>query len=170
MPLFFILANSQTVSKQASSIKFQSNLQSGILIGESYTSPAFTISAINGIQCGSWFTGIGIGIDYYALRSVPLFFDVKKNLSKKANTSFLFADVGYNFYRPNYHQAYTTGGLYYEAGVGYKFSLKNKMGLGFSAGYSVKTIKGYGPIDYFETPTYEYKFRRVSIKLNWWLK
>ena len=73
-----------------------------------------------------------------------------------------------------------SGGLYYEAGLGYKFIWKNKITIGFSAGYSFKHQKEtYGttllieapifPQPYYYNPpvnSYDYKFRRISIKFN----
>jgi len=183
--LFSILANSQADPKKTPAIKFQSNLQPGILIGQSGSNPAFTISSINGIQSKSWFAGIGIGLDYYgAKRSVPLFIDVKKDLSEKVNTFFLFADAGYNFpwlmdnQKMKFVEKYNaSGGLYYETGIGYKFKIFTNTHIGFSAGYSFKQIKEEYTYPCIwcenEIPPDEisnYKYRRLAIKLNWWLR
>jgi len=71
------------------------------------------------------------------------------------------------------------GDLYYEAGLGYKFKLKNKIAVGFSAGYSFKQQKEivtqYIFIDFPPFPQNgskhqpdmcDYKFRRISLKFN----
>ena len=186
--LFPLLANGQHLAAKHSLVKFVSNLQAGILIGQKGSKPALNINVINGLKFNTWFAGIGVGIDYYgSKRSIPLFVDVKRNLKKGNKTPFVFADGGYNVsWLRDSEKSYIggrnykpTGGMYYEAGIGYKFILKNKLAFGFSAGYSFKEQKEtYGntliiesPVDgqpYYNPPvdSYHYKFRRVSIKFN----
>ena len=181
--LVFTSVRSQTIIKNKAVIKFQSSLQAGSLFGQSGTKPALTISTINGVKFNQWFAGVGIGIDYYGLkRSIPLFAAVQKNLSSKSNTFFLYGNAGHNFAWlkdaekmksvVNYNQ---TGGLFYDAGFGYKFKISRNNYFSISAGYSFKEVKekyAY-PCIFCEnyippTQTDNYKFRTVAIKFNWW--
>ncbi len=182
--LFSLSANSQDAAVKHSSVKFETNLQASVLIGQKGSKPALNVNAINGLKFDTWFTGIGVGIDYYGLkRSVPLFVDVKKDLSEKVNTFFLFGDLGYDFpwlmnnQKPPYANNYNAmGGLYYETGLGYKFRIFNASHISFSAGYSFKQLKEkYAqPCFWCENyippvERYNYMYRRLSIKFNWWL-
>ncbi len=186
--LSFLLATAQTKKKNNSGSKFTSIIQLGILEGDAGKTFG-QLQLVNGVQKDAWFYGLGVGIDYYGYkRSVPLFIDVKRDLRKGNKTPFVFADAGYNFswlragekniiWDMDYK---ASGGLYYEAGLGYKFILKNKITIGFSAGYSFKHQKEtYGttllieapifPQPYYYNPpvnSYDYKFRRISIKFN----
>ena len=188
LSLSFLLVNAQQINEKNSSAKFTSIIQLGILEGDAGKTFG-QIQLVNGIQQNAWFYGLGVGIDYYgSKRSVPLFVDVKRDLRKGNKTPFVFADAGYNFswlragekniiWDMDYK---ASGGLYYEAGLGYKFILKNKITIGFSAGYSFKHQKEtYGttllieapifPQPYYYNPpvnSYDYKFRRISIKFN----
>ena len=176
--LFLLSAKSQQqLTKTSPAIKFQSNLQSGILIGQKGSKPAFVINAVNGIQAATWFAGIGVGIDYYQKRTIPLFLKAEKNLSVKANTFFLYGAAGYNFHwlKDDEKVLYienANGGLFYEAGAGYKFTIFTKTHIGFSAGYSYKQVKVKYNFLVIPTPelTYNYEYRRIAIKFNWWLK
>lgn len=69
------------------------------------------------------------------------------------------------------------GGLFYEAGGGYKFTVFNKTHIGVTAGYSFKQVKEkYTPPCVWcewNTPAEQITtsdFRRITIKLNWWLQ
>ena len=144
--LFLLSAKSQQLTKASAPIRFQSKIQSGILIGQKDSDPAFVINAVNGVQYATWFAGIGVGIDYYEKRTIPLFINIEKNLSAKANAFFLYGTLGYDFawlkddekilYIEN-----ASGGLFYEVGAGYKFTIFTKTHIGFSAGYCYKQLK-----------------------------
>lgn len=177
----------QVKKKICPGLKFTSIIQAGILEGEANkTFGQFQL--VNGIQYNAWFYGLGIGIDYYGdKRTVPLFLDVKADLKKANKTPFVYADAGYNFswlrdgdkmdfWGTDYK---TRGGLFYETGLGYKFTLKNKMAFGLSAGYSFKQQKEmfrrnvfidfppYNQPGYVQPyDIYDYQFRRISVKLN----
>ena len=187
LSLSFLLVTAQTKKKNDLGRKFTSIIQLGILEGDAGKTFG-QLQLVNGIQQNAWFYGLGVGIDYYGYkRSIPLFVDLKRNLKKGNKTPFVFADAGYNFsWLRNNEKSYIwdtnykpTGVLYYEAGIGYKFILKNILAFGFSAGYSFKEQKEtYGSILIVEPPitgpanynppfhSYYYKFRRISIKFN----
>ena len=180
---FFIASYSQATSKTVTPIKFRSSLNAGLLCGQSGSKPAFTASTINGIEINKWFAGIGVGIDYYGeKRSVPLFAAVQKELSKKVNSFFLYGDAGHNFAWLKDNQKMTgvlnykkMGGLFYEAGAGYKFKIAATGQFGLSAGYSFKQMEeryNYPCYwcEYAVPPSeiYKYNYRRIVIKFNWW--
>lgn len=183
----FLLADGQTKKKAFSGAKFTSAIQAGILEGESDKSFG-QFQIVNGIQQNAWFYGLGLGIDYYgSKRSVPVFFDVKRDIIKGKRTPYVYADAGYNFswLRDKDKTAFwgndykEKGGLFYETGLGYKFILKNKIAVGLSAGYSFKQqkemftrfiINDFPPYNQpgvnLPPEVYDYKFRRISIKFN----
>jgi hypothetical protein len=182
--IFLLSAKSQHVTKTSPEIKFQSNLQSGLLVGQKDSKSALSVNVVNGIKSSTWFGGIGVGIDYYGLkRSIPLFLNIQKDISAKSNTWFWFADAGYNFpwlmnnEKMKFVEKYkAVGGLFYEAGAGYKFTIFNKTRIGLSAGYSYKQLKEKYTYPCvwceFNIPpdqTNNYEYRRIAIKFNWWL-
>src|ERR1700693_3532063 len=67
----------------------------GLLEGE--TGSAFQLQTINGVNYKSWFAGAGLGLDFYRLRTIPLFADFRKEFGKSSNKIFVYSDVGINF-------------------------------------------------------------------------
>ena len=65
---------------------FQSLLQGGLLDGAA--GPSWQLQTINGIYYKTWFAGIGVGLDYYTMRTIPLFLDLRKEYF--ANAGLLF--------------------------------------------------------------------------------
>ncbi|MBS1935121.1 MAG: hypothetical protein JST96_14055, partial [Bacteroidetes bacterium] len=113
---------------------------------EGQAGSAFQLQTINGIKYKSWFGGIGVGLDFYRIRSIPLFADVRKEFGKTADKLFVFADAGINFaWRTDKEtKQFNTNdklknGFYSEAGAGYKFRLSKTNNLLFSVAYSYKT-------------------------------
>src|SRR3954467_15161330 len=105
--------------------QFHSVNSVGLLEGE--TGSAFQIQSINGMKHGSWFTGIGVGLDFYRYRTIPLFIDFRKEFGHRANKFFAYADAGVNFawltdkekqiYQMDDH---FSAGFYTDLGLGYK--------------------------------------------------
>lgn len=132
---------------QKKKIKFHSINSFGLIAGESNFSTA--IQTVNGIRFSNWFAGAGIGIDHYAYKTLPLFFDVRKYFGVEKN-AFIYGDIGYGFPMKNkrgkesfrndvYH---FTGGIYTDFGLGYSIPLLKKTALAFSLGYSYKKLQG----------------------------
>jgi hypothetical protein len=157
-------------------IKFSSINTAGIAIGQS--GDAGSLQTVNGIQYQKWFAGIGAGIDYYKVRTIPLFVDLRSSIAK--SDFFAFADAGYNLpYRNKpddkvyyYNTYHFFGGFYSELGVGYKLKLAGKSYLLFTSGYSYKELNnkvgtvnpclvGPCPVDY---STYRYNYGRILLK------
>lgn len=163
-------------------VKFGTVNQVGLIAGS--RGEAFRVETINGIKKHNWFAGIGLGIDYYKDRTIPLFLDVRRDLLKSRNTPFIYIDGGVNFVWLNDEQkAQRTGGLNYsnppgicyDAGLGWKLSGKNARALVLSAGYSFKQVKETIKINWGaptpglqeqNTERYNHLYRRIVLKLG----
>jgi hypothetical protein len=154
--------------------RFAAITTAGLQVGASV--PAFQVQASAGLQQNGWFAGLGTGIDYYYLRSVPLFAEVRK-LFQKPMPFFLYAAAGINKpwikeETPQFN-AYTSGyksGGYFEAGCGWYVSVLQHHALLLSAGYSIKTIheNRIANWDPHSVTKNTYDLRRVSIKAGFW--
>jgi hypothetical protein len=176
------MMNAQQAAKKASGCgcSFSSINQVGLAEGSAGSS--FQLQSVNGLQYRTWFAGIGVGLDHYRYRSIPLFFDVRKELFKnKVNTPFLYGDIGTNIpWIPEGKEEEIWGnrnydnGLYYDAGVGYKLNLGKKRAMLFSGGYSVKKFgeKRYYDIACIMAPCpqpeerFNFTLKRVSLKVG----
>lgn len=184
--LFFLTAGGQQLKTEK--IKFIATLQGGILEGQADKTAA-QLQLLGGIKKNAWLISLGVGLDYYGTkRSLPLFIDFKNVIGKRKNAPFIYAAAGYNFSWLRSNEKIVNwwtepgkekGGLFYDAGIGYKFSLKNKMAFGLSAGYSYKEqteiVQPFSSCDFCVPPqelpkpeTYKYQFRRIGIKLHYW--
>lgn len=166
-------------AKPLKETKFISLNQAGLVSGSNGES--LTLQTINGVSKNGWSAGIGVGIDFYVDRSVPLFLDVRKDLLNKNTTPFFYADGGVNFPWLNFIQREqkntftTTTGKYYDLGGGWKFKLKNKKAILLSAGYTFKQSKGKGPMYNYNPVTntsseitqyQDFRYRRLVIKVG----
>jgi hypothetical protein len=132
--------------KNASSLyHFHSIENIGLLLGNKGS--AFQFQTINGVKYKSWFGGVGVGLDYYGYRTIPLFAEIRKEILKSANKLFLYADGGTNFYwqRSNDAKQFLINdkfknGFYGEVGAGYTLTIHRNNSLQFSIGYSYKKL------------------------------
>lgn len=164
---------------QNKKIKFTSVNQIGLISGSSGES--WILQTINGIKKEKWFAGAGAGLDFYNQRTVPLFLDLRKEVSNKMNTPFMYADAGINIAWLNFIEREekrfpkTSPGLFYDLGFGWKLSCKNKRAFLISAGYTFKQVKekvrspiwSPAPTPTLEGENYErynYLYRRIVIK------
>lgn len=160
---------------QKAKITFHPSVQAGLLEGE--RGGALQLQTVQSIGYKTWSFGLGAGLDYYHTRSIPLFADVRKALSKKEQRPFVYVDGGYHFpwLTTADKEALITeakGGLYYDAGIGYEFPVMKKNRFFFSAGFGYKAYKGIhryticpfmGPC-FVQTEVLDYQLRRLSIK------
>ncbi|HEY8690891.1 MAG TPA: hypothetical protein VIM07_16760 [Chitinophagaceae bacterium] len=131
---------------QTEKIKFYSINSGGIVDGESKVNSIF--QTVNGIEFLKWYSGIGVGVDNYNYKTLPLFFDARRSFGKK-NKGFLYADIGYDFPLKNvpgkeivyYNTYHFKGGLYTDIGIGYKIKFIKSSSLQFSLGYSYKELQ-----------------------------
>lgn len=163
-------------SAQQKKITYEGTVSAGLLEGEAGS--AFQLQTVNGVAYKTWSAGVGVGLDYYYSRSVPLFLALRKQFGAAQKAPFVYANGGYNFTWFNdeekgwsYQDA--KGGLYADFGVGYQIRVLKTSMLFFSAGYSQKsfsTVNVYPVIyDVYPAPpsqTYQLDFqlRRLSIK------
>lgn len=160
-----------TVNSKAKPV-FQSVNNVGMIEGEAGS--AFQIQTINGIKFNSVFVGLGVGLDYYVLRSIPLFVDVRKDILTTEKTPFIYGEAGLNL--PWAGNSYdwisdTDPGWFYDVGVGFRIPAKSSAFL-ISAGYS---FKSYSHEEKFSTwcifqpcpenvNQFDFKLRRLSVK------
>lgn len=160
---------------------WNTTLEAGAAGGEKEVKPLFTLSS--GWSVRNFHAGIGLGLDYYRFRSVPLFADTRFYLDKRKK-GLLYARAGYNFPFSNESEInnwgpMTTnefnGGFYMDAGVGHTIVTGKLNRLFISAGYSHKAISNRIGFTYpclippcpenFET--YKYSMGRIIAKLGW---
>lgn len=175
----YCVAAQNSTEQPKTPVQFQSILQTGVLSGE--TESAFVVQTINGIRWKPLSAGIGVGIDNYVFRTIPVFADIRADILKRKNTPFVFADAGpqfcwlqnnqeaSSFFNPEYK-----AGFYFNAGAGYKMNLFKKNALIFSAAFSLKKVnETQNPYCDFaacpeQKPTLnQYTFKRLSLMLGW---
>ena len=156
---------------------FQSLLQGGLLEGAA--GPSWSLQTINGVHYKSWFAGIGVGLDYYTMRTIPLFLDVRKEIFRKNRTPFLYADGGIQFdwlktkEKRGWGSSEYDRGFYYDVGAGYKLGFGKRDALLVSAGYTMKALREELVVNpqCNEPPCnpdyYNYTFKRLSFKVGW---
>ncbi len=141
-------ANCQSAqrTKPKNKIKFSTTNQVGLLNGGGGAS--YSLQTINGIALGKWGVGVGVGIDNYINRSIPVFLQITRDLTVTNNRPFIYGGAGLNYTwltdvdRQQKGLSYsTTPGLIADAGLGYKIKLNGGTALLFSAGYSYKQSK-----------------------------
>jgi len=173
---FYVRGFSQQAPKMAS-WRFHSINQLGLLEGE--VGSAFQIQTINGVQHGTWFGGIGVGLDYYRFRGIPLFLDLRKAFPFSGMRFFVYADGGIHFPWPTDNEKSSFGngflsGFYTDIGLGYEFIPRAKNSWILSLGYSYKKVAeehvdviclAGGPCN---TNRYrlDYDLNRLSIKIG----
>ena len=115
----------------------------GIINGSSETS--ISIQSVAGFSCNQSFAGIGLGVDHYMFRTIPLFAEIRQDFGKKSRKLFLYADGGYNFNwlteQSSFGDYDHKGGSYYESGFGFKSVFKNEGALLVSFGYNNKQVR-----------------------------
>jgi hypothetical protein len=182
--IFFLQLNMAAQSK--SKPKFSGITQAGFLAGGSTNS--LQLQTINGIGYRGFSLGIGAGIDYYYLKTIPLFADVRKDIFAKKKTPFVYFDMGTDLpwnkteTEDAWQKSQYKNGLFYDFGIGYKWLLKERLGLNFSLGYSQKKLREtretiywmwrdfppYGPSTESgkDTTDYKYSLQRISFKIG----
>lgn len=173
--LLFSSIISFSVQAQNEKIKYHSINLGGITAGESKANAVF--QTINGINFSQWFLGVGIGVDYYQYKTLPLFFDARKLFGVK-HKGFVYVDLGYDFPLKNkpgkeygYYDTYNfKGGIYTDFGLGLRIGFIKTSSLLFSLGHSYKQLQGkYGiaPLCMAcQGSLYDYKFGYGRIVLK----
>src|SRR5579862_3368717 len=94
--VFMLIGMIKMSSAQQKSLpaKWQFNSINSVGLLEGETGSAFQLQTINGAQYKSWFAGMGLGLDFYRIRSIPLFADIRKEFGKGNNKLLVYADIG----------------------------------------------------------------------------
>jgi len=170
--------------KKNATYKFHSINNISLVNGDNEVSAG--LQSINGFQKGNIFAGVGVGLDYYLYRTVPLFADFRYEFGKTKNKFFAYADGGVNFdwVEEDYNDGpifiwdgsrNTTefhNGAYTDLGLGYTVGSKKGGGLVLSLGHSYKSLKK--TVSYMDWRTqetisdiYHYNFNRIVLKVGW---
>ena len=138
--LFFITVSAQ----QKHTVTFNSYNSVGFVAGK--LPIAFAAQTENGIKIKNWFIGAGFGIDNYYKKTLPLFGAIKKEFPFKSSSLFLYGNAGRNLIaydkeiKNTFSNISNKGGLYIDAGVGYKIKVNKNSGIFFSMGNTLKKI------------------------------
>jgi hypothetical protein len=148
--------------------------------GESGIKPIFQLSS--GVKFNRYVAGAGVAYDLYGFNSVPVFADWRMNFGNR-KTLFLYANGGYNIpddRKQEDNDLFKTGdkwkgGLYMDAGIGYRIRIGGLHHISFSAGYSQKNMiwqKTYAYPCFFppcneEINNYHYNLNRLVTRLSW---
>lgn len=153
-------------SAQQHTIKFHSINSAGLIAGANENN--LLIQSVNGIAYGTWYFGIGLGLDYYKYNTMPLFADIRRTFGK-THPGFIYGDIGFNFPYHNkpgselgFYNSYTfEKGLYTDIGLGYKTKLIKKSSVIFTIGHSYKSLKSKMGIvpQCLDCPPYFYDFK-----------
>jgi hypothetical protein len=180
--LLIIAMATNFMSHAQKKLAFSSQTYVGIVTGEANTE--VQLQTINGLKWNKWFGGIGTGIDWYYLRSIPLFASVTRSLWQKEKRSFILSgDVGINFpWQGNIYYDFPpydrkqSSGLYWGSGLGYKLGVgKADNAILMQFGYSYKKLgeKITSAVPCLIAPCpeitekYDYRLKRLSFKLGW---
>ena len=178
--LFVITKNEAPAQDKKEKKIFASQISTGIVEGEQGTS--FHIETLNGVRYKTWFGGIGAGLDYYYIRSVPVYLSATKYLSPRNHSFYIQGDVGLNFAWENDQMATWNEvssefkpGVYWNGSVGFATGLDKKNSFTFGLGYSHKSLKEVKEIAImcFSPPcensfeTYKYNLKRLTLRLGW---
>ncbi len=172
----FAVMAQQEVQKSQETFSFNSINSVGVIVGDAERELA--LQTVNGVSHKGWFAGIGLGLDYYYFRSIPLFVDVRKMLRPGKWPLFAYGDLGLNipWIKDSYKEAlwYTPefkSGLYYDVGGGLQFPVQ-KNAVYISAGFSTKHMRELQRYPYIwgdpnrpdKIDRVDYKFSRLIIK------
>jgi hypothetical protein len=172
----FSFAQDKTKATQTP-FMFQTIVQGGLLVGNN--AEAATIQTINGFALNKWYAGVGVGLDFYMQRGVPLFADLRYHFSNKRKSFFIYTDAGVHVpwikNKDGRNIISQSAGLYTDAGIGFRLATKKGDAFLFSTGYTHKHVKekqeGFSwqawPQPSGQTVmNYDYRFNRVVLKVG----
>lgn len=183
LQIFILISIISFAQKKSDNYKFHSINSLSFLNGENEVSAG--LQSVNGFQKGSWFGGIGVGIDYYIYRTVPVFADIRYEFGKNQNKFFAYADGGISFtwkadvqgapimdWPVNPSVSKYFNGYFTDAGFGYSIHMKKAGAFVLSLGHSHKTLRE--DVTYTDwrtqqltTDIYRYRFNRIAVKVGW---
>lgn len=168
--------------KQTKRLNLHTITSVGFTAGEYEVKPLVQFSA--GVKLHSLFAGAGAGMDFYRVKSIPVFADLRYSFGKQKQF-FVYGNGGYNFpfnYKPKMQwwgqiSDDVSGGIYMDGGIGLNMPAGKKHSFGFSVGMSRKSIVnttrtstcawgGCPTINDLKTE-YKHVFSRFVSKLSW---
>jgi hypothetical protein len=164
----------QLIANAQSKFRFENNNEIGLLSGSSKN--ALQLQTINGIGYKTFSLGVGVGIDNYYFKTIPLFTDLRKNIFEKKETPFVYLDAGSNF--PRKKEEATTWqlttyhpGFYYDVGIGYKWTFGKQFHMNSSFGFSQKKYGSRQEYHFVGNPEiapdrYDYRLQRFTMKFG----
>src|SRR5687768_648308 len=84
-------------AQEASGKKYKFHSINSVVLVNGNNAISAALQTVNGFQKGPWFAGVGLGLDYYLYRTVPLFADVRYEFGKNKNKFFVYGDAGMHF-------------------------------------------------------------------------
>ncbi len=181
--LLSILMTGVISAQDSSNTKYRFRSINSVVLVNGNNAVSAALQTVNGFQNGAWFAGVGLGLDYYLYRTVPVFADVRYEFGKKKNKFFLYGDLGMHFdWVPGYlyenpsiwngnRRSEYTNGLYTDGGVGLVSGMKKGNGFVLSLGFSKKTLQE--KISYLDwrtskmqTDVNTYRLNRIMLKLG----
>jgi hypothetical protein len=181
--LFLIMIGGLAQANKKTS--FYLHPQAALLNGDHSVSGQVQVSG--GVEKKAWSIGIGAAIDYYKIRTVPLYADLRAAFGKD-RAIFSYLNVGSNIawaLESQYSNYWVMGrnskssfsnGVYTDIGIGYSFRKGKKNSLTMSIGYSMKTTgESHWEAVYRDFPPYtvenherktEYTFNRIALRLG----
>lgn len=133
---------------QKKTVRFSNITNVALLKGSSQN--AFGLETINGIKIDKWRVGIGVGIDNYGTKSIPVFVDVRRSFSNKKWQPLVYADGGIDYHlyndafnsklfdQTNMFKLFNT--FFGEAGVGLSKAISKKNSINITLGFSYKQL------------------------------
>lgn len=120
-------------------------LSGGIAGGEKQTAPVAQLSA--GISFGPWFSGLGVGYDYYRFNTIPVYADWRFSFGPD-RILYVYANPGVHLLQPTGSQLETIWarkaelkpGFFGEGGVGFRVKAGRYHHLGLSIGYRYRQM------------------------------
>lgn len=162
-------------------VQYSGMYEVGMLIGKAYTKVNPQI--IQGISFKNYFTGIGVALDPYGFRTVPVFAQFRYSLHNDRSSPFAFASLGVSlpwnndaipekFYNSDetWHKLKT--GPYSEIGIGYKVKLDDGHAMNLMIGYCYKRFEYTEKTSYYTDQLqqyedrYVYDYRRISLRVG----
>ncbi len=150
----------------------------GVSLSVGQAEPAWQWQWVNGLKVNNWFAGVGVGMDYYRFRTVPVFLSARRErLFNRSFFAFVDAGVAVPAVRKQEKNEWLLKddfymGFYSETGVGIKIPAGKKMSLLLSAGYSFRTLREEAEFpsasSYWPSPNtenvYRYKFHLLTLR------
>src|SRR5204863_4866262 len=124
--------------KNNAAYKFHSINNISLINGDKGVSAG--LQSVNGVQKGNLFAGVGLGLDYYLYRTVPLFADFRYEFGKTKNKFFAYADGGVNL--EWVEETYSDGPIFIWEGSNISGEFHNGAYTDLGLGYMVGTKKG----------------------------